>query len=381
MVSYERIYTAYENCMKKKTKSTSALQFSYVDLTDNIQSIVDDINKRCYVHGRSSCFVNLDPCPREIFAAQFRDRVIQHFLTEELEPVFDRILIPQTTSCRKGKGTDYALRILREDLIRLTDRGKTDCFYYKIDLSGYFMSIDRETITKLMLDTIRAEYTGPYKDDLLYITPIIYGNNPARDRILRGDPTLFALVPERKKMNPKSGKGLAIGNITAQVGSNLYLNAFDHYCTEQVETDGYVRYVDDIIILMKDKERLRREIPGINEQLESLNLIINRDKTKLDTVYHGIRFLGKVSYPYGYQRQAKHAAGRLMKAARAMPIDGSLLSRLNSQVGRLKHYSCFGITQDFMKALPEEVWNDVWYDRKNQKFRLKENRNESINPA
>jgi hypothetical protein len=123
MIDFERMYTAYENCNQKKSKSTSALQFSYVDLIDNIQSIVDDINNRVYVHGRSSCFVNLDPCPREIFAAQFRDRVVQHFYCEELEDALNETLIENTTSCRLKKGTDYALRILRDDLLRLTNKG------------------------------------------------------------------------------------------------------------------------------------------------------------------------------------------------------------------------------------------------------------------
>lgn len=375
MVSYERIYTAYENCMQKKSKSTSALQFSFADLPDNIQNIVDDINNRTYVHGRSSCFVNLDPCPREIFAAQFRDRVIQHFFVEEMEPVFNRILVPQTTSCRKEKGTDYALKILREDLIRLTDRGKEDCFYFKIDIQGYFMSIDRFMMVRLMMNTINAEYFGEYKEELLYLAPIIYGNNPAAGRILRGDPTLFALVPERKKMNWRSHYGLAIGNITAQVGSNLYLNDFDHYCLETLKVDGYVRYVDDIIILMKNKSSLVQLIPSIKDKLAERNLTISSHKTHIDTVYHGVKFLGKVSYPYGYQRQAKHSAGRLMKAAREMPIDENLLSRLNSQVGRLKHYSCYGLTQDFIKALPKEVWVYVWFDERKMKFvKIKENK-------
>lgn len=380
MITFERIYTAYENCVAKKTKSTSALQFSYADLTENIQDIVDDINNRTYVHGRSSCFVNLDPCPREIFAAQFRDRVIQHFFVEELEPVFDRILIPNTTSCRKGRGTDYALKELRKDLIRLTDKGKEDCFYYKIDISGYFMSIQRERITKLMTDLIEKEYTGPYKAELLYIAPIIYMNNPVIGRVLRGDMTLFAFVPERKRMNPKGTTGLAIGNITAQVGSNLYLNDLDHFCVDTLKVDGYIRYVDDIIVLVKDKSKLLEYIPLIKQKIEEAGLKVSEKKCRLDTVYHGVKFLGKVSFPYGYQRQASHSAGRLMRAAREMIVDENLLSRLNSQVGRLKHYSCYGITQDFLKELPDEVWEYVNYDEQKQKFVLKEKcKNEGIN--
>lgn len=355
--------------MRKKAKSTAALQFSFADLVDNLQSIIDDINGRTYVHGRSTCFVNLDPCPREIFAAQFRDRIIQHFFCEEMEPVFDRILVPTTTSCRKKKGTDYALRVLKHDLVRLTECGKKDCYYLKFDISGYFMSINRNRLITIMIDLIDREYTGEYKKELLYLAPIIYGNNPALNRIIRGDKKLFKKVPDRKKMNPDGNCGIAIGNITAQMGGNFYLNDFDHFCIDVLHVEGYVRYVDDVIILVRDKQKLKEIREKVIEKLKSIGMTVSRKKTILDTVYHGIKFLGKVSFPYGYQRMAKHAAGRLIKAARNMIVDGNLLSRLNSQVGRLRYYACYGMICDFISALPKPVWRRVYFDEYKMIFR------------
>ena len=369
MITFERIYTSYENCMRKKAKSTAALQFSFADLIDNLQSIIDDINNRTYVHGRSTCFVNLDPCPREIFAAQFRDRVIQHFFCEEMEAVFDRVLVPTTTSCRKGKGTDYALKTLKKDLLRLTEDGKKDCYYLKFDISGYFMSISRKRLINIMMNLIQREYQGDYKEELLYLTPIIYGNNPALNRIIRGDRSLFNKVPDRKKMNPEGEKGIAIGNITAQMGGNYYLNDFDHYCTDELAVDGYVRYVDDVIILMKNKQRLKEIGELVTAKLKVIGMAVSRKKTILDTVYHGIKFLGKVSFPYGYQRMAKHAAGRLINAAGKMIIDKNLLSRLNSQIGRLRHYSCYGMMHDYLYQLPKTVWKYVYFDEYRLIFR------------
>jgi hypothetical protein len=219
-----------------------------------------------------------------------------------------------------------------------------------------------------MLDLIDSKYNGIYKEELLFLTPIIYGNNPAKNKIIRCNPEMFDLVPERKKMDPESDCGLAIGNITAQIGSNLYLNDFDHYCTEILRVDGYIRYVDDIIILVRNKARLLEIKPLIYAKLNEALVVINEKKTIIDNVYHGITFLGKVSYPYGYQRQAKHSAGRLIKAARDMKIDDNLLSRLNSQIGRLKHYSCYNITEDFMCSLPKKIWDYVEYDYDKRKF-------------
>lgn len=57
-------------------------------------------------------------------------------------------------------------------------------------------------------------------------------------------------------MDCNSNYGMAIGNLTAQAGSNLNLNNFDHYVIEELKLDKYIRYVDDIIIISDNKNNL-----------------------------------------------------------------------------------------------------------------------------
>lgn len=368
MVDFERMWISYENCNRNKSTKTSAMQFSYVGLIDDIQDIVDDINNRTYKHGRSSCFITEYPCTREIYAAMYRDRIVQHFVCEEIKDALDEELSPRTASCREGMGTDYALDIVRDDVVRITDKGKRDGFFYKIDLHGYFMSIDRRLMTDKMIDLINRRYRGNYKSELLYLIPIIYMNNPSIDRILKCSEAQLSLVPERKRLDPNGTCGMAIGNITSQHGSNLYLSDFDHFCMDELGFRSYIRYVDDIIIQSESFNKLKQAVPLITSKLAEVGASINVHKSRIATSYHGIKFLGKVTYPYGYQQQSKESAGRLMLAASQMPIDDKLLSRLNSHVGRLKHYSCYNLLQDFLKCLPHEVWNYVWFDEAKYKF-------------
>ena len=57
-------------------------------------------------------------------------------------------------------------------------------------------------------------------------------------------------------------------------------------------------------------------IPKIKKKLNETHQTINKKKTKVDTAYHGIKFLGKISYPYGYQKPSKQVVKRVCKKAK-----------------------------------------------------------------
>lgn len=78
-----------------------------------------------------------------------------------------------------------------------------------------------------------------------------------------------------------------------------------------MKLEKYIRYVDDLVIISSDKSKLIKAIPLIIEKLQETHQKLNRKKTKLDTAYHGVPFLGKVSYPYGYQKPSKQVIIRI----------------------------------------------------------------------
>ena len=98
-----------------------------------------------------------DPALREIYAAQFSDRIVQHFYMQELNEILDKKLIDGCCSCRKNKGTDYALKLLKKFITESSNYGKKDCYFLKIDLSGYFMSSDRKMISQKFVNLITNE--------------------------------------------------------------------------------------------------------------------------------------------------------------------------------------------------------------------------------
>ena len=178
-LSFEELYSCYQLCLKNKKRKSGTYNFVNADLCLNLYELLQEINSRKYVPSPSNCYVVTDPAYREIFAAQFKDRIVQHFYMRELGNILNKELVIGCSSCIKKRGTSYALKLLKDYVRNETKNGKEDCYFLKIDLSGYFMSIKREIVCNKFITLINEKYKGKYKELLLYLTPIIFLNNPA----------------------------------------------------------------------------------------------------------------------------------------------------------------------------------------------------------
>lgn len=264
-LKFEVLYKAYKLCLKNKKKKFGTYNFTNEELCQNLIEVLDKLNNRKYIPEKSNCYVITDPALREIYAAQFRDRVVQHFYMKEIQDILETKLIDGCCSCRIGKGNDYALKLLREFLEKISNYGKGDCFFLKIDLSGYFMSIDREQVSQKFSNLILKDYVGKYKGLLLYLTPIIFENNPSINCNYKCREKMREKVPDRRKMKQDAEYGMAIGNLTAQAASNLNLAEFDSYVVNELKLENYVRYVDDIVIISDNKMKLLKSLPLIKK--------------------------------------------------------------------------------------------------------------------
>ncbi len=372
-LEFKEIYEAYNLCLKNKKKKRGTYKFVNEELCKNLIELMDKLNNRIYIPQQSNCYVVTEPALREIYAAQFGDRIVQHFYMKEIENILEEELIEGCCSCRKGKGTDYALKLLKEFLTKISDNGRKNCYYLKIDLSGYFMSIDRKQVSDKFRDLILEKYKGKHKELLLYLTPVIFENNPALNCRYKCNEEIRKRVPQRRKMNPDSNYGMAIGNLTAQAASNLNLKEFDKYVTEKLELKEYVRYVDDIVIISNNKTKLIENLPKIIKKLEETHQKVNNKKTKIDTAYHGVQFLGKVSYPYGYQKPGKQLIIRVCQKGKNIEYSDKmeLLAKTNSQIGTLKRYNARKLILQYKTILPKKTQNDLKFNENMCKFLIK----------
>ena len=86
-LSFEELYDAYLSCLKRKKNKVGAYEFVNSDLCKNLMSLLDSLNNRTYKPNKSNCYVGTDPALREIFAASFKDRVVQHFYMNEINNI------------------------------------------------------------------------------------------------------------------------------------------------------------------------------------------------------------------------------------------------------------------------------------------------------
>lgn len=353
-VTLDDMYKAYEDCRRKKKNKAGTIKFEQYALF-NCMKLVEEIKARKYRLKPSECFIVEYPTPREVFCASFRDRVVQHFVYNELNPVIEKLLIADTCSCRIGKGTDYAIKREIRKLRQVTDNYTKDAWIQKIDLSGFFMSINRQWLCEKIMDVVDNHYTGDYKSTLRYLVPIIIISDPTKGAIRLSPPWKWDKLPPRKTLFGNT-KGLAIGNITSQLFANYALNDVDHYVKSRHL--GYVRYVDDMVIIETDKDRLRETKEGISMMLEGQGMALNTRKSILQKAEYGVPFLGVIVRPY-YAVLGKQRINRIYKGGREFADPYKAYESIATRKGMFQRYHGRYVARRWFDSLPQDIRKDI----------------------
>ena len=153
------LFKAYYEARKNKRNKQGQLEFE-VDYEKNLLALARDIWRRRYRPGRSVCFISNYPVKREIFAAGFRDRVVHHLLYDYVNPVFEPRFINDAYSCRLGKDTSYGIKRVDHFIRSCSENYQKDCYILKLDILGYFMSIDRGVLYKKIITTLQKVLGG-----------------------------------------------------------------------------------------------------------------------------------------------------------------------------------------------------------------------------
>ena len=160
------LYRAYFDARQYKRNTLAQLEFEEEEEV-NLEELYPELVDRTYKPLPAFCFITFDPVQREVFASQFRDRVIQHMLYNYLAPLFDTLLIYDTYSCRVGKGTHFGMERFCHHIRSCTENYQYDAHVLLIDLSGYFMSIDKALLMKLGSFEIATAEDGKKALDIL----------------------------------------------------------------------------------------------------------------------------------------------------------------------------------------------------------------------
>lgn len=289
--SFREICRAYLECRRNKRNTHNALKFE-LKAEENILRLENELKNRSYHPSRSVLFTANKPKLREIFAADFCDRIVHHLLIRRLEDIWEPIFIHDSYACRKGKGTHKAVLRLQKFLRQATQNGKVRAYYLQLDIKDFFTSIDKE----LLFTIIRDKISDP---DILWLTERILFWDPTDSYIVKGDKSLLLKIPENKSLFGKENlRGLPIGNLTSQFFANIYLNELDQFIKHTLKARYYLRYVDDFVLVSYNRDELEQFEDSIGQFLESrLNLKLHPKRRKLQPVSNGIDFLGYIIRP------------------------------------------------------------------------------------
>ena len=291
LFTLENIYKAYRRCRRHKRNTVNAMIFEQ-NLEQNLVSLRDDLISGAYVPGRSVAFLLEKPKQREIFAADFRDRVVHHILVGHLEPQWERRFIHDSYACRKGRGIHKGVDCLRSFTRKVTANRTRPAWYLQLDVRGFFITLNRN----ILYERLKAHEPDPVVRRLIRV---ILFNEPAQNcRFRDAHRADFDRLPPHKTLfRAKPDCGLPIGNLTSQFFANVYLDALDQFVKHRLRAKYYVRYCDDIVLLSTAEAELEAWEAKITEFLrEHLDLELN-NRRRLRPVSDGIDFLGYVVRP------------------------------------------------------------------------------------
>lgn len=376
--AYEKLVSdlrrAYLKARQHKANTGSCIRCS-MEIEEEIDELARTILDGSYAMRPSICFLVTSPVMREVIAADFRDRIVHHYIFDYLNKWLERELIEDCYSCRDGKGTGYGVDRLEHHIHSCSQNYTREAWCLQLDISGYFMSIDRwllYTMALGLMNRIGNHYDekGRKLKDLpkhrivekLLAKVILY--DPLQNCEIRDPKGLYSLLPRSKSLRyAPEDVGLPIGNLTSQMFSNLYMNCFDQWVKRVLKVKHYGRYVDDSFYISTDKEWLLSLVPQIDTYLQThLGIHLNLKKTKLTEVSKGVTFLGIHIKPH--RRYVKHKTlARMRQQAKAMArvgqralsqkkIQERLIAQANSMLGVLNQTRSYYLRKELFGSYP-----------------------------
>jgi hypothetical protein len=359
-LTIDAVFDAYFDCRRNKRNSINQLRFE-ADLESNLVALYRDLASGTYRIGRSTAFVVTRPKIREVWAADFRDRVVHHVIYRAIFDRFHRRFIRDSYACIPARGTHDGMRRVSSFARSITQNWTQPAHFLKCDVANFFNTIDRNILIDLIENLVDEDWLR-----VLIRQVALHDPRPGAD--LRSPPDLFARVPRHKSLlHAPEGKGLPIGNLTSQFFANVYLNELDQFVKHSLKAHYYGRYVDDMVLFHEDPEVLNEWCEEMDGFLQSsLALRLHPNKKHLNRADTGIDFTGFIIKPgRTYLRQTSlSGCKRKIRAweRNGSPIDAESLEKLsqslNSYVGMLRQVNgynarsaiCQRVENLFLKA-------------------------------
>lgn len=256
-ISFDALYKGLKASCKNVRWKDSTVGYE-ANALKNTYRLRESLVKGTYKIDRYQHFTIHEPKKREIVATRLKDRQFQRALCDNgLYEQITKSFIADNCACLRGRGVDYTLNRLTAHLRKYYQENGVDGWVLKCDIHHYFQSINH--------DVAKAAICMRVKDE--------------------------TLARRACEIIDSFGEiGIGLGSQVSQLVALAVLDDLDHYIKERLRVKHYVRYMDDFILVHKDKEFLQRCKKEIELQLAAIGLQLNK-KTVLYPLRQGVKML------------------------------------------------------------------------------------------
>lgn len=234
--NFENLYNAYKRAKAGKRRNESCARFQTMSL-DGVHILLEQLKNKTYKMNPYNEFKVYEPKERLIRSCSFKDKVVQHCLSDTiLHPRLESQFIKTNYAGQKNKGTLFGMDCLKKQMLEFYQKHKLDGWILRCDVTKFFYSIDHEIL----------------KDIVDYYFPDNY--------------TMWL---NHLLIDSTDGIGVPLGNQVAQIYALLMLDGLDHMVTGEFGINLYGRYMDDFYLIhhyiTKDGKYIRR-LKGENKR-------------------------------------------------------------------------------------------------------------------
>jgi len=259
-MDFEDLYESHLKSQRGVIWKGSVARFS-LHGAEEVNKLVQELESGKYKPKPPVQFTITKPKKRDILAVSYRDRVYQRWINDALlYPVMTKSFVRENAACQIGKGTKFAMDLMKRNLRR---------FYINHGLDGYFLQIDVEHYYQ---STLHSKVKAMFRKKL--------------------DDETYNMVAAILDGQYEGEIGHNPGSQMVQIAGISFLDGVDHFIKEKLRIKEYARVMDDMGLIHEDPEYLNYCRSEIARELKNLGLRCHPKKTKIVPLADGFTFLG-----------------------------------------------------------------------------------------
>ena len=247
------------------------------------------------------------------------DQCVHWALVTAVQPALMRGMFPHSCGNIPGRGQHHGIKFVKKWLRCKPAKTK---YCLQMDVTKFYQNVNQDLLLGML------------------------GRKVKDGKVLRLSEKVIKSYPS----------GLPIGSYVSQWYANFYLEGFDHFLSEQMEAKHYIRFVDDMIILDSDKQKLHEIRKAADSYLASIGLSLKSNWQVYEVDKRGIDFLGYV-FKHGktsmrgrnFLTLRRKIAKLEKRIASTDQIPFTLASSLLSMFGQFKWWDSFTFQSKYIK--------------------------------